>query len=62
MLTYGESVIDIHRATGVSRNTIYRVKRELESENNGVLVLVDAKVEKIAKVRMHLRIENNNKL
>jgi DNA invertase Pin-like site-specific DNA recombinase len=61
MLTRAESVVGIHRATGVSRNTIYRIKRELESENNGVLVKVDDKVENIAKIRMHLRIENNNK-
>ncbi|MED0673711.1 helix-turn-helix domain-containing protein [Aneurinibacillus aneurinilyticus] len=29
MLTHNESVMDIHRATGVARNTIYRIKREL---------------------------------
>ncbi|MBG9772779.1 hypothetical protein O0555_05850 [Brevibacillus laterosporus] len=60
LLTHDESVIDIHRATCVARNTIYRIKRELESEIKGV-VQVDAKVEKIAKIRMCLRIENNNK-
>lgn len=30
MLNNKESVMDIHRKTGVSRNTIYRIKKELE--------------------------------
>ncbi|KMZ44201.1 MULTISPECIES: recombinase family protein [Bacillales] len=37
MLNQAESVMDIHRATGVSRNTIYRIKNELESEHHGVI-------------------------
>lgn len=32
LLHQKESVMDIHRKTGVSRNTIYRIKRELEEE------------------------------
>ncbi|WP_172424026.1 recombinase family protein [Paenibacillus larvae] len=60
MLIHDESVIDIHRATGVARNTIYRIKKELESDNNG-MVQVDANLEKIAKIRMGLRVENNSK-
>jgi len=61
MLDRNESVMDIHRATGVARNTIYRIKRELESENKGTLVEIEAKLVKIAKIRMRLQIENNNK-
>ncbi|TCP24480.1 DNA invertase Pin-like site-specific DNA recombinase [Scopulibacillus darangshiensis] len=31
MLNLGKSVIDIHDATGVARNTIYRIKRDKEN-------------------------------
>lgn len=34
LLVVGDSVMDIHRRTGVARNTIYDIKRELKSLKN----------------------------
>lgn len=37
-LKKNQSVMDIHRKTGVARNTIYRIKREIEMQNKKEII------------------------
>lgn len=53
LLNQKKSVKVIHEKTGVARNTIYRIKRDQKKEIENA--------EKTAKIRMWLRVENNNK-
>lgn len=40
LIKQGTSVMDIHREVGISRNTIYSIKREMVGENNNEKITV----------------------